>query len=441
VRKNILPEKISCHIRFHNPDGYGVCKLNGRKVYIVNSIEGEDIVAIHAYKNYYYAIDIIKKSPHRNYNVCPHFPKCGGCNIIHIDYKKQLEIKQRVLEKIFSKEIISKIKPSPLIYHYRNKMEFTFGGKTKDVKLGLIERFSFYNVIDIYNCKLSPKEFNEILVIIKNYTNSRELEPYDKTKNTGFLRFLVLRKSFTENQIMLNIVTTNKKKINLKEINDIIENAGVKLNSVIWSINNKLSDIAYGEISAFLKSLYIEEQIMKYRFRIYVNNFFQTNTFQAINMLEFIRKNLEEGGKKAIDLYSGIGFFTIGLSDFFDEIIGIELDKNSVKTANENRQLNDTNNVEFINSAAEDINKHINERVDYLIVDPPRTGLHRKVIRWIAKYKPANIIYVSCNPLTASRDIRFIKRAGYDIKLIQPFDQFPHTPHIETISLISRKKF
>ena len=436
-----VPKEIQCFVEYLDNRGFGVCKLGKKKrVFIVNSIEGEEVFAVRVHKNYYIAMKVLKESPDRNHSICPHFPACGGCNLIHIDYNKQLEIKQKYLNELFPEEELTDIIPSPKIFHYRNKMDYSFGGKINDLSLGLVKRFSFYEIVDITDCKISPPEFNKIVTSVRDFFKSKRLEPFNKLKGKGFLRYLILRKSFTNNKLMLNLITTTENKIDIKELNTYLENTDISLDSVVWSVNDSPSDIAIGDTVTFLKKPFIEEMIKNYTYRIYPNNFFQTNTYQAENMLKFIRKHIHEGGR-ALDLYSGIGFFTIGLSDLFDKIIGVEINPSSVKAAYENKKINNAENVEFLNIAAEELGKFLNESFDYLIVDPPRSGLSRKVIRWIAKNKPTNIIYVSCNPVTASRDISYIKKAGYRVIFIQPFDQFPHTPHIETISLISRKKF
>jgi len=435
-----LSNEIKCSINYLDSRGFGVCEIGRKKVFIINAIKGEEVFAIKFHKNYYITMKVLKESPHRNHEICSHFPKCGGCNLIHIEYNKQLELKQNLLNKLFLEENILKIIPSPKIFHYRNKMDYTFGGKDHNLDLGLVERFSFYEIINIFDCKISPPEFNKIVATVREFLSLNRYEPFDKQNGKGFLRYLILRKSFTNNQLMLNLITTEENKININELKKYLHENSIFIDSVIWSVNNRPSDVTIGEMKSFLGKPYIEEKIVKYTYRIYPNNFFQTNTFQAENMLNFIRNKIYGGGK-ALDLYSGVGFFSIGLSDLFDKVIGVELDSNSVKVANENKKINNVENVEFLNAAAEELSNFFNETVDYLIVDPPRSGLNKKVIRWIAKHKPPNIIYVSCNPATASRDISYIKKAGYQVVLIQPFDQFPHTPHIETISLISRKKF
>ncbi len=421
----------TCTVIGYDKNGFGICKIKNKRISIQNAIKGEEVRITRLRNNLYLAIDVLKNSPHRVKPPCQHFNSCGGCRWQHINYDHQLEIKQSIIEKLFGST--EKITASPLKFGYRNKMEFSFAPGEMDTLLGLHEIGSFDTIIDLDKCLLQPNSANEVMSIIREFISKKRYVGYNSLKREGFLRYLVIRSSFKTRQIMINLITTSKGTIDLDSISNT-----VNVDSAIWSISDNPSDTAIGKIVKIIGGKYIEEKLLDFRFKIGPYSFFQVNTLQAENMLDYIIKNVDEG-VLGLDLYSGVGTFSIALSSKFNKIIGIEVVEEAVQLAWENASLNDVNNVEFKQGLVESLIKHFeSSKIDTVIVDPPRAGLHKKVIRGIVRINPKQIIYVSCNPFTAKRDVDYLKKAGYSVGDLKPFDQFPHTPHIEMIITLSK---
>jgi len=350
--------------------------------------------------------------------VCPYFGKCGGCAFQDIDYPEQVRKKEEFLNSLFGFDI--PVEPSDSPFHYRNRMDFVcaFG------KIGLRKKGDFKTVIDINECLIFSEKGNKAL---KNVRESvlNKLEFYDFIHHRGYLRYVVIR---TGEQTMVNFVTKNEN----PEIESVIES--IDAESIWWTVNKTMSDTSYGEKHKYWGLKYITHKIGKYSFYIGPTSFFQTNSVDIIKPYKMIKEFVEG---VTLDLYSGVGTIGIFVSERAEEVVCIEKDPEAVELSKKNIEMNQTENVSAIKGDLKTILLSNFESVDTVIVDPPRPGLGKKVVKKILLLRPKRIIYMSCNPKTQKQDIELMK--GYEIEEMQGFDLFPQTPHVETVAVLSKE--
>lgn len=418
--------------------GFGVARVGKKELKIAYVLPEErvKIVLLNKTKKPIIPLLVVDKSDKRTKPLCPYFGICGGCLWQHIKYSHQLELKQQKVEELFSnivKRNIEFIIKADKQWRYRNKMEFSFDGSKNSIQIGLKMIGRFDKVINLETCLIQNSQGDRIIRVVREFANDERLEPYDNVKHTGFLRFLVIRTSVHFNDIMANLVTTTSGTLNVETLANKL-----KISSVIWSTTDSLADIAIGKINSIIGRNYIRERLCRYTFRIYPYSFFQTNPFQAEKAFKLM-KDIAGTGDVALDLYSGVGTISLIVSENFKEVIGIEINGEAVIAAKMNAVLNEVHNTEFIEGAVEDIlNSNIKKKVDVLFIDPPRAGMNKRVLSAIIHMAPKRIIYLSCNPKTQARDVKYLIK-HYDIDLIQPIDFFPHTPHIENLVVLSKK--
>jgi len=390
-----------------NHQGSGITKINNKITFIPKTITGDvvEIKITKEHKNYNEAklIKIIEPSLDRIEYTCPYYDKCGGCHIAGLPYEQQLKIKQDKVKNIFKKyngiEINPEIVSSPSNLHYRNKVTLQVSNNT----IGFYEEKT-HNIIPIKECLLLTDKMNSIISLLEKM-------------DINFITRIVIRE--IESKIMINILGT----INKEEVINILKDKC----SAIY-INSKL---VYGE-----KQLI--ETLDNYKFIISPESFFQINVPQTINLykqiLEYANPTKED---KILDLYCGTGTIGIFLSKYCNKVLGIEINPSSIENANNNKKLNNIDNITF---KLGDVSKvlDLNYKADIIVVDPPRSGLDKHTIKTILELNPKKIVYVSCDPITLSRDINLLKEK-YELESIKLFDMFPQTYHVESIVLLNNK--
>ena len=352
--------------------------------------------------------------------ICKHFGICGGCRYQNIDYKEEVKIKKEMLERYLNfLNVNKKFIEAKERFFYRNRMDFVFHREDK-ILFGLRERGKWNRVVNIEECLIFSKKANEYLDFIRNFVEKEKIEVYDLIKKEGNLRYAVIRESKNINKVHVNFVVTND-----FPIRKFFENQNL-FTSASVSINRSLSDVSFGEVKEYVGEIY-SEKIKDFEFIISPNSFFQTN----VKMFEVLLKEIEKfiEGKILLDLYCGVGTFSIYFSSFFEKVIGVEVEKISVEDAKKNAILNNVKNANFIASKVEDVIRVLNG--DFAILDPPRSGLSKKVLKGLIKNKSIKkILYVSCNVKTLVRDLKFLKEF-FDFKEVIGFDFFPFTEHFE----------
>ncbi len=462
-KRNIVLENIE--LTDAGSLGKSISKKEGDKIiFTKNGVPG-DIVDIRVRKKRksYLEGDIIKfhkYSSKRTDPKCSHFELCGGCSWQNMDYEEQLIYKDKEVSENLSR--IGKIgthKKLPIIksdkrYYYRNKMEFSFSNSRwiteKEIRekvdildknaLGFHKSGMWSKVINIDKCYLQTNISNKI----RNYTKRKALELnlefFDLKNQNGDIRNLMIRTTTTnEIMVLIQFYKYSKKAENLLEL---IKNEFDEINSIMYVINSKTNDTIYDlEILCFSGKNYISEKIGELLFKISAKSFFQTNSYQTKKLYNIVKNfaNLK-GNEIVYDLYSGIGTISLFLSKEVKKIIGIETVKDAVQAAKSNSKLNNISNCKFIQGDVKDIiAKPIKgiKKPDIIIVDPPRNGLEKSVIKSIIKLSPDKIIYVSCNSSTQARDI-YELRDFYNLKITQAIDMFPQTYHVENVVLLEK---
>lgn len=436
--------------------GAGVGKYNGLSVFVPATMPGDKVKAAFTKIKKQFAeadlVEIISPSKERTTPRCKYSEVCGGCQLQFMPYAKQLEFKKQQVVDSF--ERIGKIYDPPVKeiigaedqFYYRNKMEFSFGyDKGMDFVLGLHLPNRRYDILDLDECFLQSERSVEIVNMTRNFFKEKGWPPYKFSCGEGFLRSLFIRESKRTGEIMVNLTTSDQlpKEVEagLKEFVSNLKD----VNSVYWTqvISKRGVPKQLKEELMHGKKHIVEKMVLpngdELNFNILPQAFFQVNTIQAENLYYEVVKIVEERKHNVIfDLFCGTGTIGLFLAKHADQVMGIELNEDSVKMARENAQKNKIFNIDFF---CGDVNKmlgSLKERPSLVVVDPPRAGLTEKIIKQINDFGPADVVYVSCNPSTLARDCNWFKEFGYEVKSITPVDMFPHTYHIENVCLLSR---
>lgn len=375
---------------------------------------------------------------------CKYSKKCGACQLLNLSYEKQLSFKMANEIKLLGKfckisEIIGMENP----YRYRNKSQYAFGvyrGKT----VAGVYQSSTHRIVDIDCCLLTDEKSDEIFTVVKKLLKSFKLRPYDENTGTGFLRHLLVKTGFHSGETMVVLVTATKEFPKKRSfVNALVKNCPY-ITTVVQNVNSKFTSLVLGDTSEVLfGDGKITEELCGLKFRISPKAFYQINPIQTEILygkaLEFAGFN---GDEEIIDAYCGTG--TIGLiaSKKVKSVIGVEINKDAVKDAKENARLNGVQNIKFYNADAGKFMTELAEnrtKIDTVIMDPARAGADIPFLSSLVKLSPEKVIYVSCNPETLARDLRYLTKNGYKVRKIQPVDMFPHTEHIENVVLITKR--
>lgn len=411
-----------------------------------------------------YIQEILEPSPHQIEPPCPYFGVCGGCQLQHFDYGMQVQAKTHQIQEIL--ERLGGIKatrvkaciPCKAIYGYRNKMEFTFSDRRwvfddeppdvpKDFALGLHVPRRYDKVIDIDECHLQSEICNRVLRTIKKLIRETNLPPYNIRNHQGFFRFLVIREGKNTGDILINLITTSQFEEGPEAITKLTDKLCRKhpeITTFIHSISDKHAQIAFGDSERLLLGDgKIHDKIGDRLYEISPNAFFQTNTTQTEILFETVCILADFKGREVVyDLYCGTGAIGVFLADRVKKVWGIEVIPDAIKNAKRNAELNGLNNLEFIQADMKDALNEIYslavkaDQPDVVILDPPRGGTHPKTIKHLLRLEAPKIVYISCNPAILARDLQILCEREYTLLEVQPVDMFPHTGHIETVSLL-----
>ncbi|MGD9897595.1 MAG: 23S rRNA (uracil(1939)-C(5))-methyltransferase RlmD, partial [Calditrichaceae bacterium] len=410
--------------------GAGVARMDNYVVFVKGALPGDRVIARITKRKSSFAearlISIIDKAPQRIEAPCPHFEWCGGCTWQNLSYKDQLDHKFKIVTESLHhiagmKEIpVKPVLPSEKIFSYRNKMEFSFSDRkwltprqledksvSKEFALGLHVPGTFDKILHISRCLLQSDTANDILSFVSDYTQKNGIEPYGIKTHKGFLRFLVLRESTYTGKLMVNIVTAYENTKTLKTLADELINRFPSIGSVVNNINSRLAQIAVGEKEILLAGEpVIQEKLGAFEFNISANSFFQTNTLQAENLYTKVMEFADLRPDQIVwDLYAGTGTISLFLAQKARQVIGFELVESAVKDAEKNALDHGIRNASFVGGDLLNELREVNPKPDVLVTDPPRSGMHEKVVEYINTLAPQRIVYVSCNPTTLSRDL------------------------------------
>lgn len=400
-------------------EGAGVAKINGVIVFVPKALVGEKLRVriIEIKKNFARGkiVEILEKSSNRITPSCPYYQECGGCNLRHQTKEENLKFKKEKVETALKKigkidVVVDDIVPFFKENNYRNKVSF----KVENDRIGFYGEGT-YQLINVENCMLAENEINNALTVIRNYIKNYENE----------IKTITIKYGNAAKDILIDIFSTNTHDI------DILEYLDKNINNLKTVIFN--GNVVFG--NGYIKQ--ISNGLM---FNCSSKSFFQVNSNQAEKLYE-TAISLAKLSKEDIvlDLYCGTGTITSIIAGYVKKVIGIEIVNDAIIDAKCNLEINGIQNVKFIcGDATKEISK-IKEKIDVIFVDPPRKGMDRKAIAIMKKLSPKKIIYISCNPVTLSRDLNYLNDL-YDVKKVIPFDMFPNTSHVECVSLLCLKK-
>jgi 23S rRNA (uracil1939-C5)-methyltransferase len=443
--------------------GKGLARVDGMAVFVDQTVPQDRVRAriVRKKKNYAEARveSYITYSPHRVKPPCPYSGYCGGCKWQFLSHDMQIVYKrQHVLDALEHIALMSDIPVSPTIpseqlFEYRNKMEFTCSDRRwllpdelsdadadSGFALGLHVPGTFYKVLDIGSCLLQPETGNRILNDVRDYMKKSKAPCYNLRGHTGFWRFLVLRHSVAYDQWLVNIVTAAEDRNILQPLAERLTATYPEVISVINNVTSRKAGVAVGEYEIRLSGApVLKDRIGPFEFEISANSFFQTNTPGAKRLYDTI-KDLSglSGTETVLDLYSGTGTIAIYLSKHAGRVVGVEITRQGISDAEHNRRINRIDNCRFIQGDIRYCLGQIDVKPDLVIVDPPRAGMHKDVVKQILDMAPETIVYVSCNPASMARDLGMLKDS-YQPLAVQPVDLFPHTFHIESVALLKRR--
>jgi 23S rRNA (uracil1939-C5)-methyltransferase len=466
----IKGEEIELEIEGLSGEGKTIARRDGMVFFVEHAIPGDTVRArLWKIKKKYCearALEVLKPSPLRVDPKCKHFGVCGGCKWQDLSYEAQLDFKrQSVIDSFTRIGGFAEVEVKPVIgcdepYYYRNKMEFTFSRKpwlTREdynrdvveddgVALGLHVPQRFEKVLNLDECWLQSELSSAILRMVREAARELKLSVYSTISHEGYLRHLVIRDSKRTGEIMVNFVTTSDWPETMQHMTGLLMKNFPQITTIVNNITERKSMVAFGDSEKVYHGPgYITDTIGRFTFHISANSFFQTNTLQGEKLYE-VAKTLAQSKPADViyDLYSGTGTISIFVSDSAHQVVGIESVESSIADAGKNAEFNGITNCIFLQGDLKDrltkdndwLNTH--PRPDIIITDPPRSGMHPKVVEHVVKLSPRRIVYVSCNPGTQARDVKLFSEGGYLLRFVQPVDMFPHTDHIEAVALLEK---
>lgn len=447
---------------------------DGGRVIVKNAVPGQKVSAsinkVRKGKCEGRLLEVLERSAKEQPEAaCIHAGECGGCTYQTLPYEEQLAMKASQVKKLIDDVIVPEntdyeflgIKASPRQQEYRNKMEFSFGDAYKGgpLALGMHKRGSFYDIVDVPECRIVDEDFHTVLTVTLDYFKERNLPYYHKLRHTGYLRHLLVRKAVKTGEILVDLVTTTQiaeggEEALLAGWKDVLCAAAYQgtLTGVLHTRNDSVADTVTNEGTDVLFGQdYFYEELLGLRFQITPFSFFQTNSLGAEVLYETAREfigdalaggtdaDVAEHGKVVFDLYSGTGTIAQMLAPVAKKVIGVEIIPEAVEAARENARLNSLTNCEFIAGDVLKVIDEIEEKPDYIVLDPPRDGIHPKALEKIIRYGVPQMVYISCKPTSLARDLEVLQASGYEVKKVCCVDMFPATVHVETVILLSRK--
>jgi len=444
-------EKYEILINNVSHQGEGIGRVENFAVFVPGAIKGEKIeVKITEIRKNFARGElekIILPSLNRVKPPCSVFNLCGGCHLQHINYKKQLEMKKEIVENVLSRIGNQNIDVMPIIgmeipWRYRNKGHFHLARENENITLGFYQSKS-HDLVPVSQCLLFSQNINSLIKYLEKELTRQKITIYNHKTDKGNFRGIVLRESKYTGEIMIIFITREERwYLDENFLNNLII-AFPQVVSLCQNINKNPKMALFGKDFRILKGkTFIEDHIDSFKFKISPSSFFQVNVLQTEILYKKILEYANLSGKETvIDSYSGTGTISIYLAGKAKKVYGLELQKGAVRDAWANGELNNLSNLKFISGKAESwLYKWIQrgEKAEVIVIDPPRRGCSREVLKNIIKIKPEQILYVSCDMPTLARDIKYITQNGYNIEEVQPIDMFPHTSHIECLVHLTR---
>ena len=429
-------------------DGLGVAKADGFAIFIAGALIGEVVICNITKLNKGFGqanlLEIVSKSPNRVKPICPIFGKCGGCDLMHLDYQSQLQFKKNMAETTFKRighldirvnEIIGMDEP----HYYRNKIQVPIGTQNGKVIAGYFKKKS-HDIIQFDNCYIQPDYMTDMVRFIRNLANEFKLVAYDEKTKKGNLRHILIRNNYLDD-VMIVLITNEKKIENIDKIVSKITNRYPQVKSIIHNINKSGTNVILGQD---YKVIYGDENIIErlngLDFLISHKSFFQINRIQSEKLYSRALEYLDpKADQNIIDGYCGVGSITLLIAKHCHHVYGIEVVSEAIENAKVNAKLNNIDNASFIVGRVEDEIENLLEKgINAIVFDPPRKGIEEVVLRKTMETKVPKIVYVSCDVATLARDLAILNNE-YDIKKMSLVDMFPQTSSVEAVCLLERR--
>ncbi|MGM8364005.1 23S rRNA (uracil(1939)-C(5))-methyltransferase RlmD [Virgibacillus sp. W0181] len=450
VKKN---ETITLQFEDLTHEGNGVGKIDGYPIFVPYALPGEkaEVKVVKVNKNFGFGklLEIKQASPERVEPPCDVFYKCGGCQIQHMSYNMQLEMKQNQVKNVMKK--IAHLDDVPVHsvigmedpWRYRNKVAIPVGEKDGELITGFYRMRSHDIISDMDTCVVQDEVNDRMVEAVRRIADKLAIPAYDEKNDCGVLRHIMVRTGRETYETMIVLITRTKKIPHKEELVKELTETYPHIKSIIHNINNRKTNVIMGkETNVIWGEKYIYDTIGDVRFAISSNSFYQINPPQTKKLYE---KALEYANVSSddivIDAYCGIGTISLFLAQKAKKVYGVEIVPEAVSDAKLNAKLNGMTNAEFFVGEAEKVMpwwKSQGLNPDVIVVDPPRKGCDEALLEAMIDMQPYRIVYVSCNPSTLARDLRILEDGGYRTKEVQPVDMFPQSMHVELVALMSR---
>ncbi len=433
-----------------SPEGIGIGSIGGLPVLVDRALPGEivDIKIIKVTLNYCVGrlLDIKRPSVERVEPFCPVFHRCGGCSLQHLDYKGQLVLKTELVRESLKNadktgtarvlDTIGMIEPQ----HYRNKAQYPIARHKGRIITGFYAKRS-HEIIEHTVCPIQYEEMNVVMATIREFLTQYEVSIYDETHRQGLLRHILIRAGRRSGELLIVPVITNRQFSERDRFITWLRERCPGLTGIVLNINQEQTNVILGEENvAIFGKCALRDQLGDFHFDISPTSFYQVNSLQTERVYQKVQEYADLHGEETVaDLYCGIGTLSVWLARQAKIVYGIEVNEAAVRDARHNARLNGCENLEFLAGRAECMLPELagqGKTVDVIVVDPPRKGCDETVLETIAAMQPKRLVYVSCNPATLARDLRFLSQYGFHTIEIQPVDMFPHTIHIECVANI-----
>ncbi|MCG7333269.1 23S rRNA (uracil(1939)-C(5))-methyltransferase RlmD [Salinicoccus roseus] len=450
VKKN---DYLIATVEDYTHEGQGVVKVDGYPIFIPNVLKGEEIefkvLKVNQKFGFGKSEKLLAPAANRITPPCPYYYECGGCQIQPLNYEEQQAFKKGTVDKSINRmgrldretmDVMAMENP----FNYRNKSQIPVRFKDGRIEMGFYRPRS-HSIVDIDNCIIQKDIHNRLMLFIKEQFNREHVSVYDEALHKGLVRHVVIRSNHDDSEVQVAFVTNGKKNIFSNIIKEMI-GAFPMVTSVVQNINDQKTNVIFGERTITLRGKdYITDTLLGKDFRIRAKSFYQVNHAQTEKLYQ---KAIEladlKGDETIIDTYCGIGTIGLCASDSARKIIGIEVVQSAVEDAKENAKLNGVDNAEYHLGKSEQVMKKLvsdGVNPDVVFVDPPRKGCHPEFLESLVEVKPEKIIYVSCNPSTLQRDLKYLNAEGYNISPVTPVDMFPQTNHIESVVMLEKMDF
>lgn len=446
-------ETIELDILNLGSGGEGAGRFSGFTVFVKGALPGERVRAeINLVKKNYAAgimKEILEPSPERQKPPCPVYASCGGCQLQHLSYRGQLQVKEQKVRDALERIGHIRADVLPIIgcgnpFNYRNKMQFPAArGAAGEIEIGCYAAET-HSVVDTENCMIQQDANNRVLAAVREWMQRFNISAYDENTKKGLVRHIMGRAGAQSGEVMAVIITSAYDIPRRRELIECLKAGVPGLKSIVQNINKRPTNVVMGAKDRVLwGEPVIKDSLGDLTFNISARSFFQVNGRQAERLYGCALDYADLTGKETvIDIYCGTGTISLYMAKRAAQVYGIELAGPAVEDAKKNAKLNGCVNAEFIEGDAKNVLPDLLKagvRPDVVLLDPPRAGCDEKVLSAIAVAVPKRIVYVSCNPASLARDLAHLTGRGYAVLKVQPFDMFPMTVHVETVVLLELK--